>query len=402
MRSVAWDRAEVIARLKREVWRYLSAASRTDDDVVLDAAALLQMPASEVRSLAQIQFIMSEPVASLLAGMPMLSRRLTTTTREEVEVTAERVRGPIRWSQTLATRGVTGMPQIFVTAPSRRAFGTPENEVLVFALHAIANFGRRTGWHRSTSPGAGDAVRRRVAAATRWVHIRSLADISARVPSPTTISRVRSGRNRRDYRAALDVFALYTRYVARLDRPAIREAVERHALVTSREPVLLELLCLFNVIAGLSRLGWNAPAAGLLRPPLVLRASRGDEVLRLFYQHAPPGLREVSVYRDIQRGHRFGSVGGLIPDLVIQLESPKGVRWVLIEVKGVERALEESARAAAHDLLAYRRAFDASFEHQQGPYGIGIGWGRDLKPVRGQEIVLCSPDTIPDALEMAM
>ena len=36
-----------------------------------------------------------------------------------------------------------------MTAPSRRAFDTPENQVLAFAVCAIAEFGARTGWHEA-------------------------------------------------------------------------------------------------------------------------------------------------------------------------------------------------------------------------------------------------------------
>ena len=57
MKTLTWDRREVIAGLRQDIWRYLTEAARNDDDVVLFAAALLQMPPAEVRSLAQLQFI---------------------------------------------------------------------------------------------------------------------------------------------------------------------------------------------------------------------------------------------------------------------------------------------------------------------------------------------------------
>ena len=82
---------------------------------------------AEVRYLAQLQFILSEPVGRLLEQMPLLIRRLTTTTNTEVEISAQRIRGAIRWSETFAQRAATGLPHVFVTAPTRRAFDTPEN-----------------------------------------------------------------------------------------------------------------------------------------------------------------------------------------------------------------------------------------------------------------------------------
>ncbi len=88
--------------------------------------------------------------------MPLLIRRLTTTTNTEVEISAERIRGAIRWSETFAQRAATGLPHVFVTAPTRRAFDTPENQTLAFALHAIAEFGTSHRLARvvNTRPGA--------------------------------------------------------------------------------------------------------------------------------------------------------------------------------------------------------------------------------------------------------
>jgi hypothetical protein len=397
--SARWDRAEAIARVRNEIWRYLTQAARTDDEIVLDASTLLQMRASEVRTLAQLHFILSPQVEALLSQMPLLLRRLTTTTTEEFETSAERVRGSIRWSETFAARAASGSSHTFVTAPARRAFNTPENELLAFALEAIRGFGRRTGWHRSTSAGAGSEVRRRVAEATRWLQARALAEIEIQPPTNRTTSRVRSGRARRSYKPVIDVVELYRRYLARLDRAAVREAIENHALVTSRDSVLLELLCTFRTISALRDLGWTAPKPGLVRPPHILSAVKGQQRLELYYQHAPPDLAQGSIYRAVQQAHRFAAVGGLIPDLAIRVSGPRDVRWIMLEVKGVQRAVEYSARAAAIDLLAYRRAFDTVLSRQEGPYGIGVAWGRSFAPSRDAEIVLCTPDTLAAALE---
>jgi hypothetical protein len=39
----------------------------------------------------------------------------------------------------------------------------------------------------------------------------------------------------------------------------------------------------------------------------------------------------------------------------------------MIEVKGVQRSVEKSARAAAFDLLAYRRAYETALRTSPGP-----------------------------------
>jgi hypothetical protein len=105
-----------------------------------------------------------------------------------------------------------------------------------------------------------------------------------------------------------------------------------------------------------------------------------------------------SVYRSIQHAHSLNA-GALIPDLVIQTNGPNRSRLLMIEMKaGFTRSGPDSARAAAHDLLAYRAAFALSLAKQAGPYGLGVAYGAELVPNLDEEVVLCSPDTIELAL----
>jgi hypothetical protein len=400
VKSKTWSRSAAIVSVRRDIWRFLTQAARTDDEVVLEAAALLQMPAREVRTLARLQFVLSDDVATLLARMPDLVRRLTNTTAHEIEASAERLRGPVLWSETYAARAASGLSHAYATAPTRRAFDTPENRLLAFDLDAIASVGRDTGWHRSSSEGAGSLVRERTSEAVRWRATRALQGVVARPPSAADLQRVRGTRKRRHYQPALDVYALYQRYLRRLDRDAIRNAVQSHALVTSRDPVLLELHCLFEVIRALRRQGWSAPPSGLVATPLVFRGRKQGTTVDVYYQHAPPALTVGSLYREIQKSHAFAAVGGLIPDLVLRFRRAGGpMQWVLVEVKGVERPVQASAREAARDLFSYRRALSPVLGKQPGPYGIGIAWGEDLEPSPSAEVVLCSPDRLDAAIE---
>jgi hypothetical protein len=372
--------------------------------MLLRAGALLQMPAAQVRYLAQLDFILSDCVGELLEEMPSLIRRLTPTTASETEMSSQRIRGSIRWSETYAQRAATGTPHLFVTNPTRRAFNTPENQVLAFALFAIAEFGKRTGWHRGATTGPARDVRDRVAKATRWLQARQFSGIPIRPPTPTTVSRVRTGRARLRYQKALEVVELYQRYIARLDRNAVRDAVEHRALLTSRDSVLLELHCAFDTIKTLRRLGWKAPPTGLLSPPLIFRGQRDGAKLEVFYQGTPSALSAGSRYREVQRVHDFSSTGGLIPDLVIKTTTPHNeTRWLLVEVKlGERRSVADSARAAARDLFSYRRAFSTVLDRQTEPYGLGYAWGEGLNPSLDSDVTLCTPDTLADALGALM
>jgi hypothetical protein len=191
--------------------------------------------------------------------------------------------------------------------------------------------------------------------------------------------------------------------VARLDRDAIRRAIEHHALLTSRDSVLFELTCAFDVMRILRRQGWGEPHATLFKPPLIYIGTRGNAKLHLYFQHAPADLTVDSVYRRVQKNHSFIAIGGLIPDLVLRIKTPSATRLVMLEVKwGVQRDVAQLARAALSDLMGYRRAFNKSLSDQSGPYGIGYVWGEGLLPASDSEVLLCTPDTLEDALPLVL
>jgi hypothetical protein len=73
-----------------------------------------------------------------------------------------------------------------------------------------------------------------------------------------------------------------------------------------------------------------------------------------------------------------------------------------VEVKGGKRPVEEAARAATYDLLAYRTAFDVPLARQAGPYGLGIAWGARLVHNPFSEVLLCTPDNLGRALQDAV
>jgi hypothetical protein len=400
LEAVRWNRAKAIESVRADIWRFITMAAVEEREAELEAAALLQMSPREIRTLANIQFINSSEVLALLAQLPLLVRQLQVTATTEEEISADRVRGPIQWTRTLSTRAASGVPHLYVTAPARRAYDTPENAVLVYALDAIRTAGKRTGWHRSNSPTLGATVRKRVAEAERWLATRALTELMPAPPTAQTMRRVRTGRAAKRYRAAVDVVDLYNDLVRRSNREKLRTAVEKHALVASRNDVLLELMCGFGIEQSLRELGWRISRPGLVKGGVFLKARKDARRLTLYYQRAPEALTIGSVYRDVQRGHQFAGIGGLVPDYVLKIEEGDSVRWTLVEVKGVERAVQKSARAALSDLLGYRRAFDPVLKAGPAPYGIGIAWGNGLEPAPDAEIALCTPDCIGQALDL--
>jgi hypothetical protein len=387
--------------VRRDIWRYVTAAAQTEADILLEAAAVLGLSVGEVRTLAHTHFVLSREVRELLDGMPSLIRRLATTTMREEETSPDTVRGPVLWGPTLAAQAADGVRQRYVTAPARRAYDTPENQVLVAALNAVVAVGGRAR-NILGDGGLGITVRERVNAAERWMQARSLSSVRVVQPTTRVLHRVSVGRSRRRYRPAVAVVTAHRDLVRRLDKEAVRHTVEQLALVATADDRLFELVCVFEIERALRGIGWQTSCNGLLRTGAPVVVAHNDTMkLSLFFQHTPPALRAKSVYEQVQIAHGLG-IGVLRPDFVLQIRDGGTRRWVLGEVKGGERAPETSAREALLDLLAYRREYHAELDSSAPPYGLGIAWGSELRPSGDGEVVLCTPDTILGALRVVL
>ena len=395
MRTLTWRRADLITEIRSDVFRYLTPGADIETQL-LEASALLRMPATELQTVAQLQFLSSVELGALLEQLPLLARRLATTTMSEEEWSTERVRGAIQWSKTLSAQAATGLRHMYVTQPARRAYQTPENELLVFLLDETVRLGKLSGWYRSTSEVVGKLLSDRALDAERWSHTRALSSVERRSVTPMRIARIRSGRHRRRYQAALDAWDVYQRLVGKLNAQAIKDAVENHGLVAKDDHTLFELLTTFRVIEALKTQGWATEPLHLWQGSLRLRTQRGAERLTLYYQRTPQRLAKDSHYASVQRAHSLG-VGGLRPDLVLRRPARGDDQWLLIEVKGGTRPVEVSARAALLDLLAYRRAYEPALKRSTW-YGLGIAFGAELAPSVLSEIRIATPDTMHDAL----
>jgi hypothetical protein len=396
MRSLPWQRADRIAEVRERIWLYLSPSAGVEQHTALEAAALLQLTEQDVLALARLHFLLTPEVHQLLDGLPRLLRQLATTTAHQEEHSAERVRGAILWGSTIAARAVGGLPHLYVTAPAQRAFQTPENELLVFVLDAIAQIGQQTGWHDRDGQGIRQLIGDRTAAAQRWRQARMLLEVERRPPTPRAVSRVRTGRHHRRYRHAINTWERYRSLIAQLDRAELRNLIESTAIVTRDNPTLFELLCTFAVIDALQACGWQSRPLRLFHGQLQLTAQRGQEHLDLWYQTTPRPLAASSRYTEVLRQHRFANPSGLRPDLVLRQANSGQERWLLVEAK-LYGDVQDGARAALQNLLAYRRAFDTDLATNSGIYGLGIAWGTDLQPAP-TEVMLCTPDTIPTAI----
>jgi hypothetical protein len=397
MRTLPWRRSDLIDRVRRDLWRYLTPAADIETEL-LEASALLQMRPAEVRTLGSIQFLISEELGRLLEYLPLLLRRLAATTTHEEEIGTERIRGAIQWGRTLGLRYATGIPHAYVTAPSRRAYQTPENELLVFVLDRTVVLGRESGWRDSASEHVGRLISYRIGETERWLKSRMLLEVERRAVDSRRIMRIRTGRFRRRYQPVLNAYDRYAALVGRLDRQSIRHAIETYGVVSRDDPTLFELYCTFETLDALKALGWKLGRLGLFRGSLRLGGSRGGQRLEVTYQAVPRPLRAASTYRQLQIAHGVAP-GMLRPDLILRQSTRGNDRWLLSEMKGGARGVDESARAALRDLLAYRTAFSDVLSHQDGSYGLGIAWGADLSPSVKSNVMLCTPECLSQAVQ---
>jgi hypothetical protein len=402
MENLAWDRAARITEVRDRIWNYLSPASRFEGPGLLVAGALLQWPEAEASRLGELQFLLCPETGDFLKSLHQLMRKLATASAPEEEWTGQRLRGPVEWNRTLAARNTTGAPHLYVTAPARRVYQTPENELLVHVLDAIVAATQHSGWDRIT-PRQEPArrVRERLSAATRWQQNRMLSGIDRAAPAPRAVARVRSGRHAQRYAAVLRAYDKLTSLVEQMNRQAVREAIEQAGLVTAEEPILFELLTTFRVIDALTSLGWQMAPLTLFHGHVHTTGRTPDgRRIDLWYQTTPPALAARSQYRQVLTAHGFTGTRQLRPDITLQWTAPdEQQRWLLIECKLSQSGVRHAARQALADLLAYRADYDATLAATSGPHGLGVAWGAALHPVTTSDIVLCTPDRLPQALQ---
>ncbi|KAB2360992.1 hypothetical protein [Actinomadura montaniterrae] len=369
---------------------------------LLTAAALLKWPEDEALRLGDLHFILSREVGLFLTSMRNIERKLVTTSAREEHWSAERIDGPIAWGPTQARRGVTGNSGIHVTTPARRDYQTPENELLVHVLDGIVESAQRIGWTgRAGKNAAGGKVRSRLAIALELQSHKVFSGVDRKRPTERSVGRIRAGRNSRRYTPALDAYDRLAALVERVDRTAIREAIEHAGLVTSVESTLFELLVTFRVIDGLRQNGWRMQPLFTFEGSVQSHGSKDDgRKLELHYQSVPNALSTGSIYRSVLTSHHFTNVQELRPDLCLRWTDSAGVRrHLLIECKLTEAGrVTVAARHALLDLLAYRQAFGPTLGSSGIPYGLGVAWGQGLAPATDGEVVLCTPEKLDEAI----
>lgn len=398
MRSLQWDRDAVIEELRDQLWLHVSPTA-TRHDTALHAAALLQLPYSDVERLGALHFVLDPAVKALLDDGPALLRRQASDTRTVTEISTDRVRGPVDWPATARRRALDRTP-VVVTHPRHRDSDVQPNQTLALVLQAARDV--ETGLTGSAERPhamswlAADIQRRAAALAGH----RALMEVTPRPPSARDLVAMRAPRVRRRHAILLDAWQAYDSLIRQVDAHAVRAVVEQRGFAVAENGALFELLVLFRVRAVLDDAGWAVQRARVFGGNLRFSAMRGEEVLDVWYQGVPAELRRTSAYVAAQRAHLLPGAADLRPDLVLALRRPdRPPTWLIVEAKTThDRAsVPVLARRALNDLLAYRSAY-AEHLHGHQIWGLGVVWGEGLAAATDHEVGLCTPDTLADAV----
>ncbi len=175
-----------------------------DTPEVVDA--MFGLPEDTIDQLIGSRVASGEHADRLLSRMPVIARALSTDVVKRPERCLGELRGPVLWAETMAARGASAAaPDVFVCAVPRRHYDTNENQILVAALVAIRDAGRKADLLPQE---AYDDETLRVARAnghkaTRWLHSQHLQTVSRTRPNQRELRRVRAGSRKGTYTPAL-------------------------------------------------------------------------------------------------------------------------------------------------------------------------------------------------------
>jgi hypothetical protein len=160
------------------------------------AVALTGIDSAVLADALSISLAASPEAQTLLDGMELRVRTLTTSVESDTERCIYSVRGPVLWSETITARAnALGNDDVFVCATPSRSFDTVENRVLVAALEAIARASRALAGPTGAKVPADDAARIGAIAdeARRWRRHPRLAEVRSTRLNGRDMARLRGG-----------------------------------------------------------------------------------------------------------------------------------------------------------------------------------------------------------------
>ncbi len=210
-----------------QLWRSRARAA----PAIPYASALIGLDVATLSDAVAIALAGSAEATSLLDGMELRVRTLTTGVDASSERCVNSVRGPILWGETLTARAnALGNDDVFVCMTAMRSFDTVENRVLVAALESIARAERalRGPMGERVLPREAQRIAAVAGEARRWRRHPRLSGVKGSRLDGRDMARLRGGHRVSRMKA---VFAVRDRSLDPLDATDLSDLADVSTLV---------------------------------------------------------------------------------------------------------------------------------------------------------------------------
>lgn len=407
------DREFLIERVGAELFGYLMEGRLSRDDF---AAAIrpesLEQRYEEYEQLADLHFLLSEPVVEFVERLPQRLRQLKTETTRERQISGGAIQGRIDWSETYRRRVSGGANRSqYVCSNRRETRETPENLLLKYIVEELAEilqatekyFDESTNWINQTWGGNQMLRTQFFRLREQNVHLQALNKPAHSDITPRMISKAENARKQL-YRHAALLYSRYQRY-QNGDEQILRNILNDATVLPEDEANLYELYVLFETINALDAIGNQCQPSLGSHTVKTLRSGRtgpvavfdGEQEYNLFYDQSgqsldcsfyiepevPPEQHSrgdaVATYGDKISSGIFGTRNKLStkrPDILIAPRHPQkdpAKEYVIIEVKHStnKATIKDGIREITQYLAYFRRDGDPVFE-QPSYMGCGL------------------------------
>lgn len=187
--------------------RFLLQKSNQQDDTFMLLFTGVPVPVSKPGKLLVVAS--TQQAANLVEHVSANMRNFSTTLVTSKEITAGELRGPVSWSETLSIRGTSfGLDYTHVCSTQQRSYDSPENRVVVSALHRVST-SVPSRWQKDEFAEKDPSIRTALLAAA-LLNTKPLNGVKVLPASKLTAAKKRARNSRRPsfYLPALEVLSL--------------------------------------------------------------------------------------------------------------------------------------------------------------------------------------------------
>jgi len=268
------NRTALIEQLSQDIFGYLLEGQLTTDAVAeVIRPESLDTRFEDFERLANLHFILREPVEEFVEDLDYRLRNIRTSTKQQSNVFRGGIEGHIDWPSTFQYRysKEPGNTAVYVCDTREEQYNIPENIVLKALLEIVDDalddlselLNEDRNWVTKRWPGDSDAVEEFQRTLERNIHLREMRDVQAHEPTERMLTTATNARDQL-YRDAADLVEFHQDL--QRGTPATMQELLSESMVTPEdEDTLFELFSLFRVITTLERLtGYTQPTINSL------------------------------------------------------------------------------------------------------------------------------------------